>query len=182
MRKLPPGTRAMPVAGGRLWVCTPGGWLVMSPAGELRLPAEPGCCCSAPGAGFGREWLTKRPISAAITNGTTVSMRTATSERGDRDEPFAADEPLGGHAAAHVDVPPARGRADHGQRQHPEYRQVGLSRGLGAGDRVAGQREGGHELEQPLASLRQQRRFPVTGGSDHRHDRTENVTRQPVDQ
>src|SRR5215472_13085588 len=72
-------------------------------------------------------------------------------ERGDRDEPFAADELLGRHAAAHVDVPPARSRADHRQRQHPEHRQVRLFGGLGPGDRVPGQREGGHELEQPLA-------------------------------
>src|SRR5215470_8350976 len=72
-------------------------------------------------------------------------------ERGDGDEPFAADELLGGHAAGDVDVPPAGGRADDRQRQHPKYRQVRLFGGLGAGDRVPGQGEGGHELEQSLA-------------------------------
>jgi hypothetical protein len=58
---------------------------------------------------------------------------------------------LGGHAAGDVDVVAAGGRADHGQRQHPEDRQADVDALLGAGDRVPGQRAGGHELEQALA-------------------------------
>ena len=71
-------------------------------------------------------------------------------ERGDGDEPLAADELLGRDTARDVDVVPAGGRTDHRQQHARDDRQADVDALLGADDRIPGQRERRHELEQPF--------------------------------
>jgi hypothetical protein len=68
-----------------------------------------------------------------------------------RDEPLTPDELLRRDAACHVDVVAAGSRPHDGEQEHAEDRQAYRDALLRADDRVPGQRERGHELEQALA-------------------------------
>ncbi len=71
--------------------------------------------------------------------------------RGDRDEPLAADELLRSDAARDVDEPAPRGRPDDREEDASEHRDPAGDALLGADDRIPGERERRHELEDPFA-------------------------------